>query len=60
MKLDEISYDRALGEHIRVMDDTAIALAKENKMPIAVCNMFNEGSLAKIISGDTSECSIVK
>ncbi len=60
VKLSEISYDRALGEHIKVMDDTAIALAKENKLPIIVCNMFEKGNLLSIINGDYSLCSIVK
>ena len=60
VKLDEISYDKALGEHIKVMDDTAIALAKENKLPIVVCNMFEKGNLKSIIDGDLSLCSIVK
>jgi len=60
VKLDELSYDRALSEHIRVMDDTAIALAKENKLPIAVCNMFGKGNLLAVVSGDTTNCSIVK
>ena len=60
VKLDEISYDRALGEHIRVMDDTAIALAKENGLPIAVCNMFDSGNLLSVMSGDRSICSIVQ
>jgi len=59
-KLNEISYDRALSEHIKVMDDTAIALAKENKLPIIVCNMFEKGNLLSIIDGDYSLCSIVK
>jgi len=59
-KLDEISYDRALSDHIKVMDDTAIALAKENKLPIIVCNMFNKGNLLSIVNGDYSKCSIVK
>ncbi len=58
-KLSQISYDRALSDHIRVMDDTAIALAKENKLPIIVCNMFEPDNLKKIIDGDTSLCSIV-
>ncbi len=58
-KLDEISYDKALSDHIRVMDDTAIALAKENRLPIVVCNMFEPGNLKRIIEGDTSLCSIV-
>jgi len=59
-KLDEISYDKALSEHIKVMDDTAIALAKENNLPIIVCNMFEKGNLLSIINGDYSLCSIVK
>jgi uridylate kinase len=60
IKLDSLSYDQALGDHIRVMDDTAIALAKENKLPIAVCNMFGKGNLLAVVSGDTTNCSIVK
>ncbi len=59
VKLDEISYDRALSDHIKVMDDTAIALAKENKLPIIVCNMFEKGNLLNIVKGDKSLCSIV-
>lgn len=60
VKLSEISYDDALSEHIKVMDDTAIALAKDNNLPIAVCNMFDKGNLLAVVSGDTSICSIVK
>ncbi|AXX86602.1 MULTISPECIES: UMP kinase [Malaciobacter] len=60
VKLDTISYDRALEDHIKVMDDTAIALAKDNKLPIVVANMSEKGNLLKIINGDTSKCSIVK
>jgi len=60
VKLDTLSYDRALGDHIRVMDDTAIALAKENRLPIVVCNMFVEGNLKAIIDGDRSRCSVVE
>jgi len=60
VKLDEITYDKALGDHIKVMDDTAIALAKDNKLPIAICNMFGKGNLLAVVSGDMSNCSIVK
>ena len=60
VKLNELSYDRALSDHIKVMDDTAIALAKENSLPIIVCNMFEKGNLLSIINGDLSLCSIVK
>ena len=60
VKLDVISYDRALEDHIKVMDDTAIALAKDNKLPIVVADMYKKGNLLKIINGDLSKCSIVK
>jgi len=60
VKLDVISYERALEDNIKVMDDTAIAQAKDNQLPIAVCNMFESGNLLKIVQGDTSLCSIVK
>lgn len=60
VKLDTISYDRALEDHIKVMDDTAIALAKDNKLPIVVADMYKKGNLLKIINGDFSKCSIVK
>jgi len=60
LKLDVISYDDALKDHIKVMDDTSIALAKDNQLPIVVCNMFERGNLLKIVNGDMSVCSIVK
>lgn len=60
VKLDTISYDKALEDHIKVMDDTAIALAKDNKLPIVVANMNEKGNLLSIINGDYTKCSIVK
>jgi len=60
VKLNSISYDDALKDHIKVMDDTSIALAKDNQLPIVICNMFKKGNLLAIINGDNSLCSIVK
>lgn len=51
--LRQIGYDQALKDNIKVMDDTAIALAKDNTLPIVVCNMLREGNLLKIIQGDS-------
>jgi len=59
-KLSQLSYDEALADNIKVMDDTSIALAKENNLPIVVCDMFKKGNLLSIIQGDYSRCSIVK
>ena len=59
-KLDVLSYDQALHDHIKVMDDTSIALAKDNALPIVVCNMFEPGNLLRIVNGDMANCSIVQ
>lgn len=58
--LDCLSYDRALRDDIKVMDDTAIALAKDNNLPIIVCNMFKPGNLLNIIEFQKGIYSIVK
>jgi len=59
--LSELSYDKALEDNIKVMDDTAIALAKDNKLPIIVCDMFKKGNLLKILQEDSeAKFSIVK
>ncbi len=59
-KLDVLTYEDALRDHIKVMDDTSIALAKDNSLPIVVCNMFEKGNLLKIVNGDFSSASIVQ
>jgi uridylate kinase len=59
-KIHELSYDQALSENIKVMDDTSIALAKDNKLPIIVCDMFKKGNLLEILNNDGKNCSIVK
>lgn len=58
--LNKLNYEEALKDEIKVMDDTAVALAKSNSLPIIVCNMFKSGNLCKIINDDLSFCSIVK
>ena len=59
--LKELNYELAMSDDIKVMDDTAIALAKDNSLPILVCNMFKDGNLLKIIQGDESAfCSVVR
>jgi len=60
VKLSELTYDQALQDHIKVMDDTSIALAKDNRLPIIVCNMAKQGNLLDILNGNMSNCSIVK
>ena len=48
-----------LTKNLRVMDTTAISLAKENNLPIVVFSIKEKGNIAKVLNGE-SKCTIVK
>lgn len=50
-KFDTITYDEVLSRGLRVMDITAIAMCKENNLPIYVFNMDVVGNLKKVLYG---------
>ena len=47
----EISYSDVLSKDLKVMDATAISLAKESKIPILVTNINTENSVLNAING---------
>jgi len=51
-RFDEISYDEVLQRGLRVMDITAIAMCKENNLPIQVFNMDKPGNLRRVVDGE--------
>ncbi|MDE6163994.1 MAG: UMP kinase [Muribaculaceae bacterium] len=51
-KFDEITYDEVYNRTLNVMDLTATALCKENKLPIIVFDMDTPGNLAKVLAGE--------
>ena len=48
---DRISYMEVLSKDLKVMDATAISLARENSIPIVVFSIREEGNFAKIAQG---------
>ena len=51
IRYDSVTYDTVLRDDLRVMDLTAITLCKENKLPIKVFSINNQGDLKKVILG---------
>ena len=47
VKFDEISYADVLTKDLKVMDQTAITLCKDNNIDLCVFNMQEEGNIAK-------------
>ena len=52
VKFDEISYDEVLQRGLRVMDLSAITMAKDNNLPIYVFDMDTVGNLARVLNGE--------
>ena len=50
-RYDAVSYDEALQKHLKVMDASALAIARDNRLPIIVYSMQEEGGLRKILRG---------
>ena len=60
VKYAELSFDEALAKNLRIMDQTAFALCKENRMPIVVFDMNKPGNLGELLSGNLSLGTVVK
>ncbi len=50
-KYERIGFDELLSKNLRIMDQTAFTLCKENELPILVFDMDTPGNLEKLISG---------
>ena len=51
-KLDKVTYDEIIKKDLKVMDTSACALCKQNKIPINVFDFKAQGSLVKIMNGE--------
>ena len=60
VKYAELSFDEALAKNLRIMDQTAFALCKENRMPIVVFDMNKPGNLGELLAGNLSLGTVVK
>jgi|TARA_B100001093_G_scaffold91706_1_gene83837 uridylate kinase len=48
---DSLTFDEAIQKNLRVMDTTALTLARDNQMNIKVFNYESEGALLDIVNG---------
>ena len=51
-KYTTLTYQQVLSDEIAVMDSTAIALCKDNNIPIVVFDIFKRGNISKAASGE--------
>ena len=47
-----LTYDEALDQRLNVMDTTALVLCRENDLPMRVMNIFESGSVMRLMHGE--------
>ncbi|NDA56985.1 MAG: uridine monophosphate kinase, partial [Betaproteobacteria bacterium] len=47
-----LSFDQAIRDNLRVMDATAFALCRDQKLPVIVFSIFKEGGLRSVLLGE--------
>lgn len=52
-RFDRLSYIDTLNLRLRVMDSTAVSLCMENELPIVVLNLWEAGSVKKLVLGES-------
>ena len=51
-RFDKISFNDAIGRNLAVMDATAFALCRDQKLPINVFSIFKAGALKRVVCGE--------
>ena len=49
---DKVSYDEVISKELKVMDLTAFAMAKQQKLPLVVFNLKKSGNVARVLRGE--------
>ncbi len=52
-RYERLTYEEALIKNLRVMDQTALAMCRENRLPVVVFDMAVTGNLRKLAAGKT-------
>jgi uridylate kinase len=52
-KFDTLSFDEAISKNLRVMDATAFALCRDQRLPIRVISLMKPGALLRAVQGES-------
>ncbi|WP_435417957.1 UMP kinase [Parerythrobacter aurantius] len=59
-RYDTVSYDKVLADNLRVMDASAVALCRDNEIPIVVFSIREKGNLARVLAGEGVQTIVQK
>ena len=59
-RFETVSYDRVLADNLKVMDASAVALCRDNGIPIVVFSIREKGNLARVLAGEGVQTIVQK
>jgi uridylate kinase len=60
LRYDELTYDEALQQKLRVMDMTAIVMCQEHGIPLKVFSINHHGDLVRIVCGENVGTTVIQ
>ena len=51
-RYETVTFNQVLADDLKVMDASAIALCRDNNIPIVVFNIRERGNLARVLGGE--------
>ncbi|WP_295630718.1 UMP kinase [Novosphingobium sp.] len=54
-RFDTVDYDTVLAQNLKVMDASAVALCRDNNIPIVVFSIREQGNLARVLRGEGTQ-----
>jgi uridylate kinase len=59
-RYETVTYDAVLSQNLKVMDASAVALCRDNDIPIVVFNIREQGNLARVLAGEGTSTTVQK
>ena len=56
---ETVTFDEAISKNLKVMDATAFTLCRDQKLPIAVFNIFKVGALRRVVMGEKEGTKVI-
>ena len=60
IRYDTVDYDTVLADNLKVMDASAVALCRDNSIPIIVFSIREKGNLARVLRGEGTQTIVQK
>jgi uridylate kinase len=51
-RYQRVTFDEAIGKNLRVMDATALALCRDQNLPVIVFSLYKRGALKRVVMGE--------